>query len=315
MTPPRQPTDRSSLSWSTPRLERAKGCVAPRRSHTTCGNAAQTADIVHTTARGDAARITTEAAARTEHRPWAVVACGGDGTIQEVAGALARARAEQGCAPVLGLSPAGRCNDFARALSISRQPADIARVLLEGDVKPVDLGRVNDRYFCSVATMGIDAAVSSYVDTMRLPLKGTIAYVYGAVRVLLRYKPCRIRIEGPFGKIDKAVFLASSANTSSYGGAIPIVPQAVPTDGHLDLCVIGAISKLRALWVIPIVMLGRHRKLRGVSFYKADRLTIESDTPLDMWADGEAIAHTPVTIEVVPDAVEVALPSPRPVNE
>jgi diacylglycerol kinase (ATP) len=160
-----------------------------------------------------------------------------------------------------------------------------------------------------VATLGIDAEVSSFVDRMLMPLRGTPAYIYGALRMLARYRAPLVRIEGDFGVIEKRIFLASSANTSSYGGAIPIAPDATPTDGLLDLCVINEVGLLRALAMIPIVMAGRHARQPEVSFVRTRQATIETDAPAEIWADGERIARTPAVIEVVPDALEVIVPA------
>lgn len=265
--------------------------------------------IRHTAQRGDAERIAHEACADERGRPDCVVACGGDGTAQEVANALASIRSSlgDGC-PVMGLAPAGRCNDFARALGISAEPKAVAEVLACGVASAIDLGRVNDRYFCTVATVGVDAEVTSYVDSMRVPLTGTIAYLYGALCVLARYRPRNLRIAGDFGVIERPLFLASSANTSSYGGAIRIAPGAVPTDGQLDLCIIDQVSRWRALTLLPTVLSGRHRSRPEVQFIQTKRLTIDATESQELWADGERIAHTPVTIEVAPGAVRVMVP-------
>ena len=266
--------------------------------------------VIHETKRaGDAERLAREAIRASGSFPTCVVGCGGDGTFQEIANAAASLRAFLGNAsPLVGLAPAGRCNDFARALGISPHPAAIAEVLAQGRPRAIDLGRVNDRYFCTVATMGVDAEVSSYVDTMRMPLRGTAAYVYAAVRVLSRYRPRHIRITGDFGVIEQPVFLASSANTSTYGGAIRIVPGAVPTDGYLDLCVIDHVSRLRAWTLLPTVLAGRHASVSEVRFIRTRRFSIEAEEGLELWADGERIACTPVNIEAVPDAIRVLLP-------
>jgi len=270
--------------------------------------------IRHTSKRGDAERIAREVATDGSRRYGCVVACGGDGTIQEVANALASAPASgaDDWRPALGLAPAGRCNDFARALGISKRPDAIAEALASGTPQPIDLGRVNGRYFCTVATVGIDAEVTSFVDSMRTPLTGTIAYLYGALRVLARYQPRTLRITGDFGVIEQPVFVASSANTSSYGGAIPIAPDAVPTDGQLDLCVIRHVSRLRALSLIPTVLAGRHGSLPETRFVRAQRLEVDADEPVQLWADGESIASTPATIEAAPGAVQVMLPGRGP---
>jgi len=265
--------------------------------------------VKYTRSSGDAEHIAREVSLDEHRRPGCVVACGGDGTTQEVANALASLKSSLGEAcPVMGLAPAGRCNDFARAVSVPTDPAAIADVLGGGEPCPVDLGRVNDRYFCTVATIGVDAEVSSFVDSMRVPLSGTAAYLYGALRVLSRYRPRNLRIAGDFGVIDEPLFLASSANTSSYGGAIEIAPGAVPTDGQLDLCIIESVSRLRALTLLSAVLAGRHCSLPEVRFIQAKRFTIESSDSLELWADGERAGRTPVTIEAVPDAVRVMVP-------
>jgi YegS/Rv2252/BmrU family lipid kinase len=208
----------------------------------------------------------------------------------------------------MGLAPAGRCNDFARALGILAKPEAIVDTLVNGQPGPVDLGKVNKRYFCTVATVGIDAEVTSFVDSMKMPLAGTMAYLYGALRVLARYQPRSLRITGDFGVIEQPVFIASSANTSSYGGAIPIAPDAVPTDGQLDLCVIRHVSRLRAFTLVPTVLAGRHGSLPETRFIRTRRVQIDADKPLELWADGELMACTPAMIEVASGAVQVILP-------
>ncbi len=265
--------------------------------------------IHRTETAGDAERITRDVSVDDNHRPYCVVACGGDGTMQEVANALAPLVPSLGNAcPVMGLAPTGRCNDFSRVLGVTMDTKAMVNVLTTGKPRSIDLGRVNDRYFCTVATAGIDAQVSSYVDSMRVPLSGTAAYLYGAVCVLSRYRPQRLRLVGDFGVIDQPLFLASSANTSSYGGAIKIAPGAVPTDGQLDLCLIESVSRLRAMRLLPTVLAGRHCSLPEVRFIQSKRFTIESDEPLELWADGERVGRTPATIQVVPGAVRVMVP-------
>lgn len=274
-----------------------------------------------TEGRGDAERITAASLGDGDRRPGIIVACGGDGTIQEIAHALAVGTASAttvgrvGSAdnePSLALAPSGRCNDFARALGIATDVKSIVAAIADGKRRPIDLGSVNGRHFCTVVTAGIDAEVTDFVDRMKMPLAGTPAYVYGALRVLLRYRPYHVRLEGDFGRIDRPIFIASSANTSSYGGAIPIAPDASPTDGLLDVCVITYMSKLRALAMIPRVMRGRHPGHPQVQFVKTKRYSITSDEPLELWADGERIGRTPATIEVVPGAISVCVPPPLP---
>jgi diacylglycerol kinase (ATP) len=160
-----------------------------------------------------------------------------------------------------------------------------------------------------VATAGVDAEVSEFVDTMRMPLRGTPAYLYGAIRVLMGYRYKTMRIEGDFGVVERPLLLASSANTSCYGGAIRIAPQASPTDGLLDICYVDRMSRLSAVRLLPTLLSGRHGRRPEVHFARTRRMTIQSDSPMTLWADGERIATTPVTIEVVPNAIRVMLPT------
>ncbi|MBI4718621.1 MAG: diacylglycerol kinase family lipid kinase [Planctomycetes bacterium] len=266
--------------------------------------------LAYTSGRGDARQRALDGCRHGHDALACVAACGGDGTVQEVADALAAIRAERGdAAPALGLIPAGRCNDFARALSIPRTAEGMADTIAGGRRVRLDLGRVSDRHFCTVATLGLDAEVTGFVERMRMPLRGTVAYIYGAVRVLMRYRPPVVRLEGDFGVIEQAVFLASTANTFSYGGAIPIAPGASPTDGELDLCVIDALPRRRALAMIPRVLLGRHGGRREVRLLRTRRLRIDADAPLQLWADGEPVGRTPLEIAVAAGAINAIVPT------
>jgi len=328
--------DRRVLIIANPTSGKGRGAQTAEDVHALLQRRQIESRICYTTSAGDAERITREACgsvktdipdsaehghASVDHAtpdhpdnsdnsnlPDTIVACGGDGTVQQIAAVLAELRIK-GCenVPAMGLAPTGRCNDFARVLGITREPEAIANILIDGIRTPIDLGRVNDRFFCTIATLGYDAEISNFVDTMRMPLRGTLAYLYGAIRVLFRYRSKTIRIEGDFGKIERAVFLVSTANTSSYGGAIPIAPDATPTDGLLDICVIDRASRIRAMYVIPIVVRGNHADLSGITIVRSKAIRIDSDEHVELWADGERIGQTPVTIEAVPGAIDVLL--------
>lgn len=262
-----------------------------------------------TSATGDAEQITNEAVQNHSVRDsLCIVACGGDGTVQEVANAVARAPADRVC---LGVAPAGRCNDFARALGIRRRADLIARTLLSGVAKPVDLGRAGERYFCTVAAVGFDAAVSRFVNEMRMPLRGTPAYVYGALRVLWRYRTPRLRVAGGFGEHVGPVFFVATANTPCYGGAMRIAPGADAFDGILDVCMVTQISRLRVVRLIPRVMNGSHVTLPEVRLLRTRSLSVEAaeqNADIEVWADGEPLGRLPARLEVVSGAVRVVVP-------
>ena len=297
---------RSMLIIANPTSGRGRGKRTAEALRQAISAASRDVSIQYTSRSGDAGSMARAACVDEANAPDCIVACGGDGTIQEIAHVLAELRKSgRNEIPTLGLAPAGRCNDFARVFGISREPGVIADTLLAGHAMPVDLGCVNGRHFCTVATVGIDAEISRFVDEMSMPLRGTPAYIYGALRVLMSYQPRGLRLEGDFGVIEEPVFLASTANTFSYGGAVPIAPSACPTDGWLDVCVIEFTSKWNALKLIPSVLRGKHGAQSGVRLERTRQVRVDAPHPLEIWADGEHVADTPALIEVVPEALSV----------
>ncbi|MCH8853503.1 MAG: diacylglycerol kinase family lipid kinase [Planctomycetes bacterium] len=265
--------------------------------------------IEWTTAAGDAERIAGDALASSPVESdgrLCIVACGGDGTTQEVVNALMK---HPQSSALLGQAPAGRCNDFATAFGITSDADRIAEVLITGPTRRVDIGRINQRYFCTVAAMGFDAAVSRYVNDHRLPFAGTSAYVIGVLRVLLTYKPIKIRLSWGDSIVAEEVFLVASANTPPYGGKMRIAPQADIADGMLEICLISKMSRLRGLNLLRAVLQGRHSRLPGVRFLRTDAIEIETTDRREVWADGEYVTDTPVRIEAVPDALEIIEPT------
>ena len=263
-------------------------------------------EVVYTQARGDAERIARTAAEDEARRPRCIAVSGGDGTIQEVVNGLVPLSKTLGDdAPILGIIPSGRCNDLAHALKLPTEPHAVARVLLRREPTAIDLGCVNGRYFCTVATLGFDAAVSRYVDDMRIPLTGTIAYLYGAAITLLRYRPTQVRLTGDFGTHEGRVFLASTANTATYGGSIPIAPGASPTDGVFHLCIIGDVRAISRLRLLYRATRGTHIHHPQVHLLETHTVQVETPTPQELWADGEHIADTPAKLSIERGAIRV----------
>ena len=238
-----------------------------------------------------------------------LVACGGDGTVHQVInGMLAGCGA--GPAPALGLLPAGRCNDLASYLGIPRNSAGAEMAVLGNSTRTIDLGRIGDRYFATVATLGFDTEVSRYVAEGRPPffLKGTLAYLYSTLVKLARYKDVEMHLKGDFGEYSGPVFLAATGNTPNYGGRMKIAPSAVADDGCLDLCLVRPAPKWEVLRMMPRVFSGTHVNHPSVSMQSVRRMEISAPVPLWLWADGEPVTQTPATIEVVPGALSVLVP-------
>ena len=268
-----------------------------------------TVSVSVTAAQGDAERLAREAAEAGATR---VIACGGDGTIHEVVNGLMSVPGGAGNT-ALGIVSSGRCNDLAYALNIPTDPSGVAEALLDGILRPIDLGRIGDRYFTTVVTLGFDSEVSQYVAEGRAPffLRGAAAYVYATLVKLIRYRSPWVRLKGDFGEYEGTLFLAATGNTSRYGGRMKIAPSAVVDDGWLDVCLVEAVPRREVVRMIPKVFSGKHLSHPAVSMKQTRRLEIESREPLWLWADGEPIGQTPATIEVVHHALSVVTPQER----
>ncbi|MBI4797454.1 MAG: diacylglycerol kinase family lipid kinase [Desulfarculus sp.] len=257
--------------------------------------------VMHTQGRGHAQKLAAQAVAEGA---GLLLTCGGDGTVQEVAQALA------GQETGLAILPTGRCNDFARALGPLPTPAGLARALTAPRWRRVDLARADGRLYCTVGALGFDALVSRYVDQARLPFHGQPAYLWGVVRVLMGFRPRNARLTWDSGSYQGPLFLAAIANTPTYGNQIPIVPPARPDDGLLDVCLVKPLSFFRVLRLLPTLLAGRHAGLPEVSFLRTRSLQVESDGLLELWADGEPVGQAPLLIEVLPAALKVLDLSP-----
>lgn len=259
-----------------------------------------------TDGRGHGEELTREAVSQGA---TCVVACGGDGTVHEVVNGLVHSGAAQrGVA--LGLVPLGRCNDLTRALGVPPHRSAVVDALLSGKSRRIDLGRVGDRYFATVATLGFDSAVAEYIEEGSPPsfLRGTAAYLYGIFVNLVRYRDVWVSLKGDFGQYEGRVFLVATGNTHTYAGRIKIAPSAIVDDGWLDVCLVREAPRREVLRMLPKSFRGGHVTHRLVSLERTRIMEVQSPEPLPIWADGERVGTTPASIEVVPSALRVLVP-------
>lgn len=262
--------------------------------------AGQPADLRLTRAPGHALELARQAVQEGCER---LVVCGGDGTIREVLPALARTQIP------LGLLPFGTANDLARALGVPRRLDRALQVLLRGRPTSIDLGQAGAALFCTVAAFGFDAEISEAMHQGRIPFPGTAGYLYATLGHLFRFRPPRVRLEGEFGVFEGEVLLVATANTRSYGGGMQIAPTADPRDGRLEVCIVRQVPKLTVLGMLPRLFWGGHVHHPAVRVERTSWLRLHTAEPHLLHADGESLAHTPVTIEALPAALQVVLPA------
>ncbi|MGA2021447.1 MAG: diacylglycerol kinase family protein [Candidatus Sulfotelmatobacter sp.] len=249
---------------------------------------------------------------------------GGDGTIHRQLSQLVKLRL-----PVL-IVPAGSGNDFARALGLGsvRESIEGWRRFCAGrdSVRAIDLGVISplsknaggappphepSRYFCSVAGVGLDAEVSRRANALPRWLRGHGGYALTLVPTIFRFAPFPMRImtSDDAGiwttRSDQPILLAAFANTGIYGGGMRIAPHALMDDGRLDVCVVGGVGPFKLARMFPTVYFGRHLRIREVDYFQAAHIRVETETPLDVYADGEYVCQTPVEVTIEPAAFQV----------
>ena len=246
----------------------------------------------------------------------AVVIFGGDGTIHRHLPALVRLQL-----PLL-VVPSGSGNDFARALNLHsvRDSLRAWRDFEAGRNQPraIDLGVIRpvvspekERYFCCVAGCGLDSATARRANQMPRWLRGHGGYALALLPALLKLPEYRMRItcwNGDVERCDEArrvTLLAAFANTQFYGDGMRIAPQADMADGQLDVCRISTMNPVELFCMFPTVYFGRHLLSPKVEYSKSERARVESDTPLEIYADGEFVCETPAEISIAAGALRV----------
>ncbi len=252
-----------------------------------------------------------ELVAAAVERGDVVVSVGGDGMLSSLAGLVSAAGG------TLGVVPAGRGNDFARMLGLPTSPDEVARLLLDGEVRQVDLIALTlpgapARLVAGSVYSGVDARAGEIVDRAhRLPRKAQ--YPYAALRSLATYRPARyvVSIDGVERTYDAATVVV--ANSAYYGSGMKIAPAAAVSDGLLDIVVIEAASRLALMRSLPKVYDGAHIELAEVTVLSGKRVELRaaSARPVPVGGDGEplgqlpALADEPAVVEVQPGALAV----------
>jgi YegS/Rv2252/BmrU family lipid kinase len=242
-----------------------------------------------------------------------IVAMGGDGTVHEVINGIMQVPPEK--RPVLGVVPIGSGNDFAHAIGVPLDPAEALRFALYGQPKAVDLGLIRDghgrvEYFDNTLGIGFDAVVT--IRSHRLPLlRGFFMYLTAVIQtILLNFDPMKLQIELDDREWQQQVLMLTICNGPREGGGFHVAPEARLDDGLLHFAAIQKVSRLMMFRLIPEVMNGTHGRFKEVHLGAFKKLSMLSDRPLYIHADGEIFSGfgtdiRQLSIEVLPQALQV----------
>jgi lipid kinase, YegS/Rv2252/BmrU family len=228
-----------------------------------------------------------------------VVVCGGDGTLHLAVREFDLARG------TLALVPLGSGDDFAKVLGIPRDVRAACELALRGTAREVDVAIANDIRFLGVAGLGFDSEVARYANENVKFLRGSLVYLYAIIRVLPRFIPHRVTIDGAR---DEEIMFATVGNSRQYGGGIRITPDALIDDRLLDLCIVHRTSRLQLLKTLPKAYTGAHVKRPFVETGRGTTFTFASERPMDVYADGERITATPVRFALSDERLRIVAP-------
>lgn len=266
-----------------------------------------TLEIFETKMAGDATKITRNLRLKNETM---FIACGGDGTMFEVLNGLMPSNSSLST-PKLGLISAGSGNSFLRDFSSSPNET-LLEGLKSGSTKKIDVLHVIHKegnfFSLNLVSFGFIAQVA-FSRNERYKNKGSLGYVLSVIKEVIDLKTSWLNL-----KIDEEAFekqelcLLSVNNTKYTGGAMKIAPHATAQDGLLDVLRFGKMSRFSLLKTFPKIFSGLHVNHPACRYTQAKKISFHQESPMQMMVDGETFTLTPISIEVMPSAIEMILP-------
>lgn len=254
-----------------------------------------------TTCEGDA---TTAAAAAVERGFDLIIAVGGDGTLNEVVAGVS----DFDKRPPIGLIPMGTTNDFARALRIPRDIHKALDIILEDKKIPVDVGKMNDRFFINIAGGGRMTELTYEVPSRLKTMLGQLAYYLKGIEMLPSIHASRVKIEYDGQVFDDEAMLFLVGLTNSVGGFEKLAPESSINDGKFTLLILKKCNIAEFIRVVTLAVRGEHLNDPLVISCKAQSVKVTSDEEVLVNLDGEFGGKAPAIFENLSRHIEMYVP-------
>jgi lipid kinase YegS len=256
---------------------------------------------------GDAVGFAREAA---EAGVDAVVAAGGDGTLNEVINGVMSARRR--CA--VGILPFGTANDFAAVAGVPLQdPLEALNLIAEGEPTAIDVGKLNDRFFVNVVSGGFGARVTAQTPGPLKQALGGTAYLLTGLAQLVNAQEQHARLSAPNFMWEGNLYVFAVGNARQAGGGFLVCPRALVNDGLLDVTVMPSMGLGDLLTVLGDLLLkGTHAEHEQVVHFRVPRLDIHAREPLHVNLDGEPLRAKVFHFRVLPRRLRFYLPPTTP---
>ncbi len=248
-----------------------------------------------------------EAAARGAQEGFrAVVAVGGDGTVNAVMNGVLRA----GGQAAVGIVPAGTANEFVRGLPLPRSVQRATLAVLNGEPVEFDVAQVNGRYFANVFGIGFDARVAAGASRLRgrRIFRGRAVYFLASLLELVSaQEPLEVEVVTESDRFVGRVLLVAAVNGRMYGERVPSLPTPSLRDGLLDLYIVQDMRRMRSLNAAMKML--RRSPIPEIVIQRCREVTVRADREVETHVDGnpmEPARH--VHARVLPRGVRILLP-------
>lgn len=256
-----------------------KGAVVSQVIKEYCNKLNVNFKIICTKSKGDAKNI----ASLYKNKNIVVYSVGGDGTLNEVVNGLYNSKS------TLGIVPVGTGNDFYKSL-------------VDYSSNIIDIGKVNDRYFINIASVGLDAEVADLANYLKdKKLSKNLVYILSLIKNYFSYKNKKIKIDGR----EENITILTICNGKYYGNGFKIAPNAKLNSGLFDVCEVKDIKKLEMIPLISKLVKGTHITDNKVNIYSANKINIESPVNLACNIDGEIIKDNKFEFSIIPNALSI----------
>jgi len=231
-----------------------------------------------------------------------IVACGGDGTVNEVVNGL------EGTRVALGIIPVGTANDFAKQVGIPDEPSAAMDIVLRRKPVLIDTAAMNGRRFLNVSSGGVGAEATAETPPDAKASLGPVAYFISGLRKLAGLEPRRALFEAPGFRLHDEFLLFAIGNARATGGGSLVTPRASVRDGLLDACIVSAMPKKDFAKLVLRVKRGEHLDSEGVRYLQVPWFRITSAQPLTVNVDGESTEVREARYEARPRDLLIHMP-------
>jgi diacylglycerol kinase family enzyme len=253
------------------------------------------AEIVPTRSPAELVRLLRE---RVVGKVERVAIAGGDGTIHTAVQVLAKTGV------ALGILPQGTANNFATALRLPLDLPSAFRVIAEGEARSVSLGDAEGEYFTEAAGVGLFADALAHYGGGR-PTKSLLRTLVTLIRIWLANRPHRLMLVVDGEPYVEQVVMVTIAYSFRLGPALAMAPAARVTDEHLDIVLLGPLTRGEMVAYYRAIRAQTHTELPKVQTLTGRQITIGSRRPLNVHVDDRARKRTPITVRIAPGALRV----------